>query len=83
MGGAGLLAVVVEKPCAFFGYPVDVGCSVPHQAIAIGANIGDADVIAVGRITAVYCQENEKHQLESAEITPEIRTKLAAYLPST
>ena len=43
----------------------------------------DDDVIAVGLITAVYCQENEKHQLESAEITPEIRTKLAAYLPST
>ena len=38
----------------------------------------DADVIATGRITAVYCRDNGNHQLESAEIPQEIRTKLEA-----
>ena len=38
----------------------------------------DGDSIAVGRITAVYCQENGHHKLESAEISPELRAKLEA-----
>ena len=36
----------------------------------------DSDVIAIGRITAVYCRENGSHQLESVEIPPEMRVIL-------
>ena len=45
-GGAGLLAVVVEEADALFGDAVDVGRLVAHQAVAVGADVGDADVVA-------------------------------------
>ena len=45
-GGAGLLAVVVQEAEAFLGDAVDVGRLVAHQAVAVGADVGDADVVA-------------------------------------
>jgi len=37
----------------------------------------NGDLIAVGRITSVFCRELPGHGLESLEISPEIRNKLA------
>ena len=45
-GGAALLAVVVQEANAFLGDAVDVGRLVAHQAVAVGADVGDADVVA-------------------------------------
>ena len=45
-GGARLLAVVVEEAHALLGDAVDVGRLVAHQAVAVGADVGDADVVA-------------------------------------
>jgi YbgC/YbaW family acyl-CoA thioester hydrolase len=38
----------------------------------------DGDPIAVGRITAVFVQATEAHQMQSVEIPPEVREKLEA-----
>ena len=45
-GRAGLLAVVLQEPEPFLADAVDVRRLVAHQAVAVGADIGDADVIA-------------------------------------
>ena len=45
-GGAGLLAVVVQEPDAFAADAVDVRRLVAHQAVRVGADVGDADVVA-------------------------------------
>lgn len=45
-GGAALLGVIVDELGAFLGHPVDVGGLVPHQALAVAAQIALADVIA-------------------------------------
>ena len=45
-GGAALLAVGVGETHPLVGDPVDVGCSVTHQAVAVTAQVGDADVVA-------------------------------------
>ncbi len=45
-GRAGLLAVVVLEFDAFLGDAVDVRGLVAHQAIGVGADVGDADVVA-------------------------------------
>ena len=45
-GGARLLAVVVEEPDALSRDAVDVGRFVAHQPVAVGADVGDADVVA-------------------------------------
>ena len=41
-----LLAVVVQEADALVGDAVDVGRLVAHQAVAVGADVGDADVVA-------------------------------------
>ena len=41
-----LLAVVVEEADALLGDAIDVGRLVAHQAVAVGADVGDADVVA-------------------------------------
>jgi hypothetical protein len=45
-GGAALLGVVVNELGAFLGHPVDVGGLVPHQPVAVAAQVALADVIA-------------------------------------
>ena len=45
-GGAALLGVVVDELGAFLGDAVDVGGLVPHQPVAVAAQIALADVIA-------------------------------------
>ena len=45
-GGARLLAVVVLEADALLGDAVDVRRLVAHQAAAVGADVGDADVVA-------------------------------------
>ena len=44
--GAALLAVGVGEPHPFLGEAVDVGRAVAHQAVAVAAEVGDADVVA-------------------------------------
>src|SRR5882672_2140876 len=44
--GARLLAVVLEEANAFLANAVDVRRFVAHQAVTVGADVGDADVIA-------------------------------------
>ena len=41
-----LLAVVVEEAKPFLGDAIDVGRFIAHQAVAVGADVGDADVVA-------------------------------------
>ena len=58
-----LLAVVVEEADALLGDAVDVGRLVAHQAVAVGADVADADVVAeddedVGLILLGNCQVN-------------------------
>ena len=43
---AGLLAVVVQEPDALLGDAVDIGRLIAHQPVAIGADIGNADIVA-------------------------------------
>jgi hypothetical protein len=45
-GGAALLAVVVGETHALVRDPVDVGRPVAHQAVAVAAQVADADVVA-------------------------------------
>ena len=45
-GGAALLGVVLQEANSLLANPVNVGRFVAHQPIAIGADIGDADVVA-------------------------------------
>ena len=45
-GRAGLLAVIMEEAEALLGDAVDVGRLVAHQAVAVAAEVGDADVVA-------------------------------------
>ncbi len=45
-GGAALLAVGVGEPHPLVGDAVDVGRAVAHQAVAVAAEVRDADVIA-------------------------------------
>ena len=42
---AGLLPVVVGEPNALIADPVDVGGAIPHQAVAVTAEVGDPDVV--------------------------------------
>jgi hypothetical protein len=44
-GRAALLAVGVGEPHPLVGDPVDVGRAVAHQAVAVAAQVGDADVV--------------------------------------
>ena len=45
-GRAALLAVVVGEAHAFGGDAVDVGSAVPHQTVAVAAEVGDPDVVS-------------------------------------
>ena len=45
-GGAGLLAIVLEETNALLADAVDVRRFVAHQAVAVGADVSDADVVA-------------------------------------
>ena len=45
-GGAALFAVGVGEAHAFVGEAVDVGGAIPHQPVAITAQVGDADIVA-------------------------------------
>jgi hypothetical protein len=44
-GGAALLAVGIGEAHALVGDAVDVGRAIAHQAVAVAAQVGDADVI--------------------------------------
>ena len=44
--GATLLAVIIGKYRAFFGYSVNIGGFVAHDAAAVITDIGNADIIA-------------------------------------
>jgi hypothetical protein len=44
--GATLLTVGIGEPHALGGDAVDVGGAVPHQAVAVAAEVADADVVA-------------------------------------
>ena len=41
-----LLAVVMQEADAFFADAVDVRRFVAHQSVAVGADVGDADIVA-------------------------------------
>jgi hypothetical protein len=43
-GGAALLAVKVSEQCTFFGDPVNVRCSVSHDAEVVRAKIEPANI---------------------------------------
>jgi len=45
-GRAALLAVVIREHGALIGDLVDIGGLVPHQPMAVGADVGDADIVA-------------------------------------
>ncbi len=45
-GGAALLSVRVGEADALVGQPVDVRGPVPHDPVAVAAQVGDADVVA-------------------------------------
>ncbi len=45
-GGAALLAVVVQEAEPFVRDAIDVRRLVAHQAVAVAAQVGDADVVA-------------------------------------
>ncbi len=45
-GGAALLAVGIGEFYAFVGDAINIGGAVAHQAVAVAAQVGDADVIA-------------------------------------
>ena len=45
-GGAALFGVIVGEKQALVGQPVDVGRVEPQQPLGIGADVGDADVVA-------------------------------------
>jgi hypothetical protein len=45
-GGAGLLAIVMLELDALTGDPIDARSFITHQPIRVGADIGDADIIA-------------------------------------
>ena len=45
-GGAALLGVIVDELAALLGDPVDVGRLIPHQSIAVAAEVALADVVA-------------------------------------
>ena len=45
--GARLLAVILQEPKPFLPDAVDIGRFVAHEPVAVGADICDADVIAV------------------------------------
>ena len=45
-GGAALLGIVIGEKQPFIGQPVDVGRPETQQPLGIGADIGDADVVA-------------------------------------
>ena len=69
-GCAALLAVVIREHGAFFGDAVDVRGLVPHQPMAVGADICDTDIVAhddkdVGLVSRIGCadgQTKSEHQ---------------------
>src|SRR5262249_50690865 len=44
--GAGLLAIVMQESDPLAGDPVDIGRLIAHETAGIGADIGDADIVA-------------------------------------
>ena len=64
-----LLAVILEETNAFLADAVDVRRFVAHQAVAVGADVGDADVVApddedVGLLSLRECgpRHDNRHQ---------------------
>ena len=45
-GGAALLSIGVGEHHSFFGNPVDVGRLEAHEALRVGADVRQADVVA-------------------------------------
>ena len=45
-GGAGLLTIVLEEANAFFADAIDVRRFIAHQSTAIGADVGNPNVVA-------------------------------------